>query len=63
MNGPLSKEELPEDEASTADYTIGRNSIYCLFAWSKVEQARRGRGLVAEKREVESRAFKIEKWI
>ena len=39
MNGPLSKEELPEEEASTADYTIGRNSIYCLFAWSKVEQA------------------------
>jgi hypothetical protein len=39
LNGPLSEEELPEDEASATDYSIGRNVIYAAFAWSKVESA------------------------
>lgn len=39
LNGPLSKEELPEDEDSTTDYSLGRSVIYCSFAWSKAEQA------------------------
>jgi hypothetical protein len=39
MNGPLSKDDLPEDEASLTDYSIGSAVIYGTFAWSKAEQA------------------------
>jgi hypothetical protein len=39
LNGPLSTEELPADEDSVADYSLGQSVIYCSFAWSKVEQA------------------------
>jgi hypothetical protein len=39
MNGPFSDDQLPEDEASTADYSIGRSVIYVAFAWSKSKLA------------------------
>jgi hypothetical protein len=39
LNGPLSTEQLPEDEASATDYSVGKTVIYCCFAWSKAEQA------------------------
>ena len=39
MNGPYAPEELPEDDSAVTDYSIGRESIYAAFAWSKVEQA------------------------
>jgi hypothetical protein len=39
MNGPLSTDELPEDEASSTDYSVGSAVIYGAFAWSKAEQA------------------------
>lgn len=39
MNGPYAKTELPEDEATATDYTIGKTVIYAGFAWSKSEQA------------------------
>jgi len=39
MNGPMAKEELPKDEASATDYSIGRKVIYAAFAWSKTEAA------------------------
>jgi hypothetical protein len=41
LNGPLSTEDLPEDEDSATDYGLGRSIIYCSFAWSKAEQAHR----------------------
>ena len=40
MNGPHSPRDLPEDEASLTDYSIGRHVIYGSFAWSKAEAAR-----------------------
>jgi hypothetical protein len=39
MNGPLSLEDLLEDEASLTDYSVGRTVIYGAFAWSKADQA------------------------
>jgi hypothetical protein len=39
LNGPLAEEELPEDEATAADYAIGEKTIYIAFAWSKAEVA------------------------
>jgi hypothetical protein len=39
LNGPLSKEELPEDEATATDYSIGKVIIYASFAWSKESEA------------------------
>lgn len=39
MNGPFTSEDLPEDEASVTDYSVGRYVIYAAFAWSKAEQA------------------------
>jgi len=39
LNGPLSQDDLPEDEASATDYSVGRSVIYCAFAWSKAEEA------------------------
>ena len=39
LNGPLSKDDLPEDEASATDYSVGKSAIYCAFAWSKAEVA------------------------
>jgi hypothetical protein len=39
LNGPLSTDELPADEDSATDYSLGQSVIYCSFAWSKVEQA------------------------
>jgi hypothetical protein len=39
LNGVFSKEELPDDEASATDYSIGRQIIYAAFAWSKVDSA------------------------
>jgi hypothetical protein len=41
LNGPLSQDDLPEDEASATDYSVGKSAIYCAFAWSKAEQAYR----------------------
>ena len=41
LNGPLSTEELPEDEDSATDYSLGRSVIYCSFAWSKADFAYR----------------------
>ena len=39
MNGPFSSDDLPVDEASVTDYSVGRSVIYAAFAWSKAEQA------------------------
>ncbi|MGH9741563.1 MAG: hypothetical protein ACRD51_04350 [Candidatus Acidiferrum sp.] len=39
LNGPLSKVDLPEDEDSATDYSIGMSVIYCSFAWSKASPA------------------------
>jgi hypothetical protein len=39
LNGPLSKDDLPEDEASATDYSVGKSVIYCAFAWSKAKVA------------------------
>jgi hypothetical protein len=39
LNGPLSQQDLPEDEASATDYSVGKSVIYCSFAWSEAEQA------------------------
>jgi hypothetical protein len=39
MNGPLSQADLPEDEASATDYSVGKFVVYCCFAWSKAELA------------------------
>jgi hypothetical protein len=39
MNGPFAPEELPQDEASMTDYSIGRSVICANFAWSKAELA------------------------
>ena len=39
MNGPFSSEELPEDESSVTDYSVGKEAIYVAFAWSKAEEA------------------------
>jgi hypothetical protein len=39
MNGPLSSDDLPEDEGSVTDYRLGHSVIYCSFALSRAEQA------------------------
>jgi hypothetical protein len=39
LNGIFAEDELPEDEATAADYSIGRQMIYITFAWSKAELA------------------------
>ena len=39
LNGPLSTDDLPEDEASATDYSVGKSVIYCAFAWSKAKIA------------------------
>jgi len=39
LNGPCSREELPEDEATATDYSIGKKIIYAAFAWSKADEA------------------------
>jgi hypothetical protein len=39
LNGAFAEEELPEDEASAADYSIGAQMIYIAFAWSNAESA------------------------
>jgi hypothetical protein len=39
MNGPLSRRELPEDDAAITDYSVGKEAIYAAFAWSKAEVA------------------------
>jgi hypothetical protein len=39
LNGPFSKEDLPDDESTATDYSIGKSAIYACFAWSKVEPA------------------------
>ena len=41
LNGVGSKEELPDDEASATDYSIGKQIIYACFSWSKVDIAYR----------------------
>jgi len=39
LNGPFSQADLPEDEASATDYSVGKSVICCAFAWSKAELA------------------------
>jgi hypothetical protein len=39
LNGPLSQDDLPEDEASATDYSVGKSAIYCAFAWPKAALA------------------------
>lgn len=52
LNGPFSKEALPEDEATATEYSVGKNAIYACFAWSKVEPAYRVAFELAEKHKV-----------
>ena len=39
LNGVFAKKELPEDESTAADYSLGTQMIYIAFAWSKAELA------------------------
>jgi len=39
LNGAFAEKELPEDETSAADYSIGKQIIYVAFAWSRAELA------------------------
>jgi hypothetical protein len=39
LNGPYATDDLPEDEASATDYSVGQSVIYAAFAWSKAELA------------------------
>lgn len=39
MNGPYAQEDLPEDEGSVTDYSVGRFAIYAAFSWSKADEA------------------------
>lgn len=39
LNGPFSSGDLPEDESTATDYSVGRSVIYAAFAWSKAQQA------------------------
>jgi len=39
LNGVIAEEELPVDEASATDYSIGQHVIYAAFAWSKTSSA------------------------
>lgn len=39
MNGPYAQADMPDDEASLTDYSVGRSLIYAAFAWSKMEEA------------------------
>jgi hypothetical protein len=39
LNGVFAEDDLPEDEATATDYSIGRQVIYACFAWSKTEPA------------------------
>jgi hypothetical protein len=50
LNGPLSHDDLPEDEASATDYSVGKSVIYCAFAWSEAEVAYGTAFQLAEKR-------------
>src|SRR5579859_3720992 len=39
LSGVFAEKELPDDEATAADYSIGTQMIYIGFAWSKAELA------------------------
>jgi len=39
MNGPGAADELPEDESSLADYSIGEQIAHVCFAWSRASGA------------------------
>jgi hypothetical protein len=39
LNGVFAEEELPADEASASDYSVGKEMIYIAFAWSKADLA------------------------
>jgi len=39
LNGVFAEKELPEDEVTAADYSIGTQMIYIAFAWSNAELA------------------------
>ena len=39
MNGVMASSELPKDEASATDYSIGKQIVYGCFAWSKAVEA------------------------
>jgi hypothetical protein len=39
LNGVFAEEDLPEDEATATDYSVGREVIYACFSWSKTESA------------------------
>lgn len=49
MNGPYSKENLPDNESTLADYTIACGLFYTGFAWSKAELAYETMRHIAEK--------------
>ena len=39
MNGPFAPSDLPVDDSTVTDYSVGRHVIYIAFSWSKAEQA------------------------
>ena len=39
MNGPLRRDDLPEDDRSSSDYSINDHGIYVAFSWSMAEEA------------------------
>jgi hypothetical protein len=52
MNGPHSPRDLPKEESSVTDYSIGRSVIYAAFAWSKAEETYRSVFALAGKHRV-----------
>ena len=52
LNGPLSSEQLPEDEDSLTDYSVGKFIIYAAFRWSMEEAAYQTVFRLAEKHRV-----------
>lgn len=39
MNGPYTNNDLPNDDVTVTDYSIGSTLIYATFSWSKMQEA------------------------
>jgi hypothetical protein len=49
MNGPLRRNDLPEDDRSSSDYGINDHGIYVGFSWSMATKAYEAMRHLAEK--------------
>ena len=52
LNGPHRKRDLPEDEGTLTDYSVGESVICAAFSWSKAEVAYEVMFRLAEKHRV-----------